>query len=100
MVLHQHQSSTDRLNFYLTGLAAAPAVIKINYLNFDDAITNKYGIVVRSWPLKEFKCPGKINSLPDLQVLYNAWNNGLTTFYKMSLPELEEWDGLLLVSIF
>ena len=72
-------------------MAAAPAIVKINYLNFDDMITNKFGIIVRNWPLKDFKCPGKINSLPDLQVLYHAWHNDVTTFYKMTPVELDEW---------
>jgi hypothetical protein len=73
-------------------LAAAPIIIsKINYLNFDEAMTSKYGIRVRNWPLTDFKCPGKINSLPALQILYNAFKNDVTTFYKMSPTELEAW---------
>jgi hypothetical protein len=54
-------------------------------------MTNKYGIIVRNWPLKDFKCPGKINSLPALLVLYNAFKNDVATFYKMSPAELEDW---------
>lgn len=71
---------------------AAPLIIpKINYVSFDDAITHKYGIIIRNWPLKAFVSPGKMNSASDLEVLYYAFMNDVTTFYKMSPPELEVW---------
>lgn len=54
-------------------------------------MTNKYGIIIRNWPLKTFISPGKIGSTSDLEVLYYAFKNGVTTFYKMTPAELEAW---------
>jgi hypothetical protein len=54
-------------------------------------MTNKYGIIVWNWPLKDFKCPDKINSLLALLVLYNAFKNDVATFYKMFPAELNDW---------
>lgn len=75
-----------------TGEAAAPLVIpRMNYVSFEEAMTNKYGIVLRRWPLNYFVCPGQISSVADLEVLYEAFKNDVTTFYKMTPAELDEW---------
>ncbi|KIP01436.1 hypothetical protein PHLGIDRAFT_17194 [Phlebiopsis gigantea 11061_1 CR5-6] len=71
--------------------AAAPVPIgKINYKNFNK-ITEKYGIVCDGWPLERFCCPGDINSMPELNVLRNAFKTDAARFRKLSNAELIEW---------
>ena len=73
------------------GEAAAPRSIgKINYKNFDK-ITEKYGIICVGWPLERFCCPGDINSMPELQVLQNAFQSGAAHFRCLSDDELDQW---------
>ena len=73
------------------GEVAAPNVIgKINYKNFQK-ITHKFGIVYEGWPLERFCCPGDINSVPELNVLRNAFVSGAAFFRRLSDDELEQW---------
>lgn len=61
------------------------------YTNFDDAITNNYGIVIERWPLKKFCCPGDLGTKDELSILYNSWNNGTTVFRRMPQDEFKVW---------
>lgn len=63
----------------------------MNYVNFDDAITAKYGIVIEKWPLKEFRTPSKIGSKVEVEVLYYSWENGKMQFRRLSNAEFAQW---------
>ncbi|KAI1781830.1 hypothetical protein LXA43DRAFT_1069674 [Ganoderma leucocontextum] len=66
---------------------------KMYYINFEDHITAKYGLVLENWPLEKFAAPGSFNSLPVLTVLYNAWKNGVTRFRSLSNEEWMVWKA-------
>ncbi|KAI0325019.1 hypothetical protein GY45DRAFT_1340412 [Cubamyces sp. BRFM 1775] len=62
------------------------------YMNFDSHITLKYGIVLEGWPSDvKFAAPGHINSLPELQILYTAWETGKARFRSLSNSEWRDW---------
>lgn len=63
------------------------------YQNFDRNITQKYHLVLDNWPLSKFIAPGNINSLTELQVLYNAWDSNASRFRKLSDEEYEAWEA-------
>lgn len=62
------------------------------YVNFDDHITAKTGVIMEGWPLPKFCNPSEINSTTELRVLCNAWKNGTARFQKMNQEEWERWD--------
>ena len=41
----------------------------VNYANFPEKITAKYGVRCIRWPLRKFEAPGRINSLVSLHEL-------------------------------
>jgi hypothetical protein len=63
------------------------------YMNFDDNITDKHGIIVRNWPLPVFCAPGDIRTVTELKILYNAWESGTAHFYRMTLAEATKWSN-------
>ncbi|KAJ3717733.1 hypothetical protein C8R42DRAFT_629986 [Lentinula raphanica] len=69
------------------------AIKKMYYVNFEDHITRQYKIIVKNWPLKEFKSPGSLNSHADLTVLFNAWDTGAAYFHRMSHQEYADWEA-------
>lgn len=87
-------SSAESLYTHLPGaVAGRMPVAKINYKNFS-RMTNRYGIVYENWPLEQFCCPGSINSMPELEVLKNAFESGAARFRKLGFAELEAWRKL------
>lgn len=64
----------------------------MNYANFSDAITAKFGVVIIGWPLPDRFCsPGDITSKNELTVLHHAWVSKQTRFRKMSDEEFNAW---------
>lgn len=63
------------------------------YVNFEGHITRPYGIILKNWPLKEFKNPSSIHARADLSILWNAFETGTTHFYKMKDAEYREWEA-------
>jgi hypothetical protein len=57
------------------------------YTNFDNNITDKYGIIVKNWPLPVFCAPGDIRTFTELKILYNAWESGAAHFHRITLAE-------------
>lgn len=64
----------------------------MTYDRFDDHITQKYGVVVRNWPLKEFCNPSSVGSRIELETLYNGWQSGVTRFEKLTKEEMMRWE--------
>lgn len=61
------------------------------YQNFDDSITNKYGVVIDRWPLEKFCSPSDLKSRNEVNVLFNSWSSGTTFFRRLTSREWEEW---------
>lgn len=65
---------------------------RMNYANFTEAITAKYGLVLTGWPLPDKFCsPGDLSSRNELSILQHAWSTKQARFRKMSEEEFEAW---------
>jgi len=62
------------------------------YVNFEENIMAKYGVVCKGWPLQKFCSPGDIGSHTEVKVLNSAWKSRTAKFRKMSKAEFEQWD--------
>ncbi|KAJ3871364.1 hypothetical protein F5051DRAFT_446296 [Lentinula edodes] len=67
-------------------------VKKMFYTNFEEHVTRPFGIVVKNWPLKEFKNPSSISTRADVSILWNAWETGTAHFYMMTHEEHQAWE--------
>ncbi|KAF9642255.1 hypothetical protein BDM02DRAFT_3074142, partial [Thelephora ganbajun] len=67
--------------------------LRMQYDRFDDLITRKHGIVIKNWPLKEFCNPSAVPTRIGLEVLFNAWESGVTRFQKLSPDEMSAWEN-------
>ncbi|KAF9499161.1 hypothetical protein BDN71DRAFT_1503210 [Pleurotus eryngii] len=66
--------------------------LHMNYTNFSDAITAKFGVVITSWPLPDKFCsPGDITSKNELTVLCHAWVTKQVHYKKMNDDEFSAW---------
>ncbi|KAI0749113.1 hypothetical protein C8Q74DRAFT_1156238, partial [Fomes fomentarius] len=63
---------------------------KMFYINFEDHITTRFGLVLENWPLKKFAAPGSLSRI-ELEVLLNAWQNGVMRFHDLTDDEWKEW---------
>jgi len=63
------------------------------YDRFDELITAKYHVVVKNWPLKKFCNPSSITSRIELELLFNAWQSGVTYFQKLTDEEMGAWES-------
>ncbi len=60
------------------------------YINFEDHITLKYGIIIKNWPIKRFLAPGKLSRV-ELEVLLNAFQNGSAGFIQLNDEDWTAW---------
>ena len=65
----------------------------MTYDRFDDHITQKYGVIVKNWPLKNFCNPSSVGSRIELETLYNGWHSGVTRFEKLTEQEKARWEN-------
>jgi hypothetical protein len=75
----------------LTAEAANIRVPRMYYANFDERITDKFGVVLEDWPLKRFCSPSDIGSQTELTVLIWAFESGSTRFCRLTTAELSDW---------
>ncbi|KAF9063160.1 hypothetical protein BDP27DRAFT_1170318, partial [Rhodocollybia butyracea] len=61
------------------------------YRSFVEQITRRYGVVVKNWPLREFKNPSSIGTKTELELLLSSWNTDATYFYRMTSLEFGDW---------
>lgn len=61
------------------------------YAGFIDTFTRRYGVIVKNWPLSEFKNPSSVGTKTELELLLSAWNTGAAYFYRMPPSEHREW---------
>ncbi len=74
--------------------AARPDTIaRINYKDFQESITRKYGIICANWPLDVFCAPSTITSRKELDILIRACENGTTKFRRLESAEFEAWEA-------
>ncbi|CDO74427.1 hypothetical protein BN946_scf184764.g3 [Trametes cinnabarina] len=66
-------------------------ISRMFYTNFEENVTYKFGVVLENWPLKKFCAPGEIGSQVELDVLKNAFEQGVTKFRSLSDDEWREW---------
>ncbi|PIL36587.1 hypothetical protein GSI_00276 [Ganoderma sinense ZZ0214-1] len=88
------QWKTKVRDFILEKLSAASTrgpINKMYYVNFDQHITVKFGVVLENWPLTKFAAPGSFSAIPLLSLLYNAFDSGTTRFRSLSDEEWLEW---------
>ena len=64
---------------------------KMYYVNFDQHIMLKFGVVLENWPLTKFAAPGSFSTIPILSLLYNAFESGVTRFRSLTDEEWLEW---------
>ena len=65
----------------------------MQYDRFDDLITQKHGVIVKNWPLKQFCNPSAVASRIKLDILFNSWESGATCFQKLSRDEMCAWES-------
>ncbi|KAF7794227.1 hypothetical protein EIP86_005359 [Pleurotus ostreatoroseus] len=75
----------------LKEIAKPDAIHKMAYKDFEERITDRYGIVVEGWPLRTFSAPGSIGSRPELTALIDAWESGTAKFRRLTPEELDAW---------
>lgn len=63
------------------------------YDRFDELITARYHVIVKNWPLKKFCNPSAVTSRIELELLYNSWRSGATSFQKLTDGEMEAWES-------
>ncbi|KAF8222541.1 hypothetical protein L208DRAFT_1074497, partial [Tricholoma matsutake] len=56
----------------------------MQYVNYDEAITQRYGVILEGWTFNRFVNPSEFStSIPPLQTLLDALNNGSCKFTKL-----------------
>ena len=61
-------------------------------MNFNNNITDKYGVIVKHWPLKVFCTPGDICTVTELRV-FIQWESCTAHFYRMTMAEATKWSN-------
>ncbi|KAG6875652.1 hypothetical protein C0992_002942 [Termitomyces sp. T32_za158] len=89
---HLHSEISLLIMYKLKEVTSAK-ISRMYYNNFDVHITAKYGVIIKSLPLKTFCSPSKINSRTELNVLLNSWKTDTTQFYKMTCDKFEAWEA-------
>ncbi|PCH44746.1 hypothetical protein WOLCODRAFT_19125 [Wolfiporia cocos MD-104 SS10] len=63
----------------------------MNYNNFENLITAKYGVTYKGWPLAKFCCPSNIGLCNELTILLHIFKTGVAYFHLMSADEFQKW---------
>ena len=61
------------------------------YVNFDQHITFKFGVVLENWPVQKFQAPGNFSSIPIISLIYSAFESGAARFRSLSDEEWQVW---------
>ncbi len=79
--------------FVGTACALRGTIARIWYVGFEKRITLKYGVVLENWPLEKFAPPGNFCSIPVLNILKSAFEEGRTFFRTMDDAEWNIWKA-------
>lgn len=71
--------------------AGSVKIARMYYSNFDKHVTEKYGILMKGWPLPKFCNPSEVGSKVELEVLFNAWETGQAYFERLSQSDWDAW---------
>ncbi|RDX50670.1 hypothetical protein OH76DRAFT_1348475, partial [Lentinus brumalis] len=66
-------------------------IARMYYVNFEEHITLKYGIILVHWPLQKFAAPGSFSSILLLNMLESGFEKGTTRFESLSDAEWTAW---------
>ncbi|KAG6885321.1 hypothetical protein C0995_009408 [Termitomyces sp. Mi166 len=88
---HLHSEMSSLILYKLIEEVTSAKISRMYYHSFDIHITTKYGVVVKSWPLKMFCSSSEITSCTELKIILNAWKTDTTRFYKMMCNEFKAW---------
>ena len=81
------------IHYIYVGDTAKTKISRMIYTNFDDAITDKHGVVVEGWPPGiKFCSPSDIKTRNEVKVLFHAWESGTAKFRLMSTAEWKAWS--------
>ncbi|KZT01075.1 uncharacterized protein LAESUDRAFT_717767 [Laetiporus sulphureus 93-53] len=72
---------------------AKTKIPRMIYQNFDKQITEKHGIVAINWPLDRFCSPSDLSSRNEVEILYQAFLSGTTSFCLMDKDEYKRWSN-------
>lgn len=61
------------------------------YVGFTEQITKRYGVIIKNWPLTDFKNPSSVGTKTELEILWSSWNSDTAHFYRMTASEYTEW---------
>ena len=61
------------------------------YINFNQHITFKFGVVLENWPIQKFQPPGSFSSIPIISLIYSAFESGTAQFCSLSDEEWQVW---------
>ena len=62
----------------------------MNYVNFESAITTKFGIVLENWPVPKFQSPTNM-SHTEAEICFRSWESGATHFRMLTNDEWAAW---------
>lgn len=85
-------TSIPKHKFSLVGAITGIPNTRMQYDRFNDLITQKYGIIVKNWPLKQFRNQSTAATRIELELLFNSWESGATRFQKLSEDEKHAWE--------
>ena len=63
---------------------------KMNYVNFETAITAKFGIVLENWPVPKFQSPTNMLHT-EAEICFRSWESGATRFRMLTNDEWAVW---------
>ncbi|KAI0753043.1 hypothetical protein C8Q80DRAFT_1051582, partial [Daedaleopsis nitida] len=63
---------------------------KMNYTQFDTAITAKHGIIKENWPIPQFISPSNMMHM-EVEITLRAFESGAARFRSLSDEEWREW---------
>ena len=66
-------------------------IAQMYYSNFDKHVTERYGILMKGWPLPKFCNPSEVGSKVELEVLHNAWETGRAYFERLLQSDWDTW---------
>jgi hypothetical protein len=65
--------------------------LRLQYKQWDDLITRRYGVVIEGWPLKTLHKPSDCKNRGELQRLLDAVNSSECKLRKLSVEEWSSW---------
>lgn len=65
----------------------------MQYDRFDELITHKHGVIIKKWPLTQFRNPSTAATRIELELLLNSWESDATWFEILPEDEKRAWEN-------